>query len=79
MGPRTQRPVSAALQAAARINGRLGGRPPALSPEERERVCRSYVGGVRISALARAFRVGRATVYRALPCELIRRRPVPIG
>lgn len=60
------RTVSEALRAAARANGRLGGRPPALSVDERLRVRQAYAGGIRIAQLARAYRVHRATIYRTL-------------
>lgn len=58
--------VSEAFRAAARANGRLGGRPPALSAEERQHVCQGRQRGARVADLARAYRVGRATIYRAL-------------
>jgi DNA invertase Pin-like site-specific DNA recombinase len=58
-------PVSAKT-AAARRNGRLGGRPAALTAAAVAALLRAYRAGVRVSVLARAYRVGRATVYRAL-------------
>lgn len=51
---------------AARRNGRLGGRPAALTAAAVTALLRAYRAGVRVSVLARAYRVGRATVYRAL-------------
>lgn len=58
--------VSEAFRAAARANGRLGGRPPALSPDDRLHVHQGHRRGARVADLARAYRVGRATIYRAL-------------
>lgn len=65
-----------ARAAAARRNGRLGGRPAALTAAAVAALVRAYRAGVRVSVLARAYRVGRATVYRALSPGY---RPAPTG
>lgn len=52
--------------AAARRRGRVGGRPPALSPEQRAEVCRLRDDDRRsIAELARLFRVSQNTIRRA--------------
>lgn len=52
--------------AAARARGRVGGRKHRLDPEQRALVRQLHAGGCEIAVLARAFGVGRATVYRAI-------------
>lgn len=51
---------------AARANGRLGGRAYALSPTQVRQIRRALAGRVPGAELARAFGVGRATIYRAV-------------
>lgn len=52
--------------AAARRRGRVGGRPPALSPEQRAEVRRLRDDDHRsIAELARLFRVSQNTIRRA--------------
>ena len=52
--------------AAARKRGRIGGRPPALSPEQRDEVRRLRdVEERSISSIARLFKVSEMTVRRA--------------
>lgn len=52
--------------AAARKRGRVGGRPPALSPEQRAEVRRLRDQDLRgIAELARLFRVSQNTIRRA--------------
>lgn len=52
--------------AAARRRGRVGGRPPALSPEQRAEVRRLRDDDRRsIAELARLFRVSQNTIRRA--------------
>lgn len=52
--------------AAARKAGRIGGRPPALTPERRAEVCRMRdVEGRSIAELARLFQVSPNTIRRA--------------
>lgn len=52
--------------AAARKRGRIGGRPPALSPAQKEEVRRMRDGEHRaVSDIARLFRVSERTVRRA--------------
>lgn len=54
--------------AAARANGRTGGRPPRLTPAmiRQIRLARAQHPPVPIADLARAFSVGRSTIYRAV-------------
>ena len=52
--------------AAARRRGRVGGRPPALSPEQKKEVQRLRDDDRRsIAELARLFRVSQNTIRRA--------------
>jgi DNA invertase Pin-like site-specific DNA recombinase len=52
--------------AAARKRGRIGGRPPALSPEAKEQVRKLRdVERRPVGEIARTFQVSRNTVYRA--------------
>ena len=51
--------------AAARARGRVGGRPPALSPAQKAEVARMRDEGRAIAAIARLFRVSPQTVRRA--------------
>lgn len=55
--------------AAARRRGRVGGRRHALSPSAREEIVKAHEGGEAVTAIARRYRVDRATVYRALKSE----------
>jgi DNA invertase Pin-like site-specific DNA recombinase len=50
--------------AAARAQGRLGGRPRALTEESRERATTLFFAGFSIADIAAALRVSRATIYR---------------
>lgn len=52
--------------AAARRRGRIGGRRHALSPSAREEIVKAHGAGEKVTAIARRYRVDRATVYRAL-------------
>ncbi|WP_426519606.1 recombinase family protein [Diaminobutyricibacter sp. McL0618] len=52
--------------AAAREQGRLGGRPPVLNPTEREAVRSARSSGRPAKEIARDMKVSLATVYRAL-------------
>ena len=51
--------------AAARARGRVGGRPPALSPAQKAEVRRMRDEGRSIADIARLFRVSPQTVRRA--------------
>ena len=51
--------------AAARARGRVGGRPPALSPAQKAEVARMRDEGRPIADIARLFRVSPQTVRRA--------------
>lgn len=50
--------------AAARIRGRVGGRPPALRPEQREEVRRMRKEGRSVAEVAALFRVSAQTIRR---------------
>ncbi|MBG6226686.1 DNA invertase Pin-like site-specific DNA recombinase [Arthrobacter sp. CAN_A2] len=52
--------------AAARRQGRVGGRPTVMTPERTADAVRKYNEGVRISQIAAVLGVGRASVRRAL-------------
>lgn len=52
--------------AAARARGRKGGRPPALTPAQVERVRVRAHAGETITTIAEDFRVSRPTIYAAL-------------
>lgn len=52
--------------AAARARGRTGGRKPALSARQAAAVRRDYEAGASPTVLARDYKVGRSTIYRAL-------------
>lgn len=51
---------------AARAQGRHGGRPRALTTDQRRHAQLLAAGGVRVEEIAESLKVGRATVYRAL-------------
>jgi DNA invertase Pin-like site-specific DNA recombinase len=54
-------------RAAARVHGRVGGRPAKLSPEQvRLARVRYAARDVTVAEIAKAFGVGRGTIYRAL-------------
>ena len=53
--------------AAARARGRVGGRPPALTPAKAKAAKHLYdAGGTTVADIARIVNVSRATVYRSL-------------
>ncbi len=52
--------------AAARARGRKGGRPPALSPEQRAEVTRQHAEGRPVAELARLFSVSERTIRRVV-------------
>jgi DNA invertase Pin-like site-specific DNA recombinase len=52
--------------AAARAQGRVGGRPTAITPTMVEVARRMHEQGYKPGEIARELRVGRATVYRHL-------------
>lgn len=50
---------------AAREQGRVGGRPPKLTPEQRQEVVDNVVSGRKTGAdMARLYRISEATVSR---------------
>ena len=51
---------------AARRRGRIGGRRHVLSPSARDEVVKAHQQGEKVAAIARRYRVDRATVYRVL-------------
>jgi DNA invertase Pin-like site-specific DNA recombinase len=54
-------------RAAARVRGRVGGRPAKLSPEQVRLARARYAArDVTVAEIAKAFGVGRGTIYRAL-------------
>lgn len=57
---------AAAAREAARDRGRQVGRPPALTGQQVQSVRQMHGGGGAIPDIAKAFRVSRATIYRAL-------------
>lgn len=52
--------------AHARSQGRVGGRPRALTDEQERQVRALHAQGESITALSRSFNVSRQTIYRAL-------------
>lgn len=52
--------------AHARSQGRVGGRPRALTDEQERQVRALHAQGENITALSRSFNVSRQTIYRAL-------------
>lgn len=54
---------------AARTRGRVGGRPKALTPQAHKAVLDLRDQGLKVTAIAEALRVSRATVYRALDAD----------
>lgn len=52
--------------AAARAAGRVGGRPPALTKDQKRHAQLLAAGGVSAVEIASTLKVSRATVYRAL-------------
>lgn len=52
--------------AIANANGRHGGRPRVLTPQQAAKVAQRYANGERVSDLAKIFECGRATIYRAI-------------
>ena len=52
--------------AAARAKGRYGGRPAALTADQKRHARLLAAGGVRAEEIAASLKVSRATVYRAL-------------
>jgi hypothetical protein len=52
--------------AAARAAGRFGGRPAALTADQKRHAQLLAAGGVRAEEIAASLKVSRATVYRAL-------------
>lgn len=52
--------------AAARAKGRYGGRPAALTADQKRHAQLLAAGGVRAEEIAASLKVSRATVYRAL-------------
>lgn len=55
--------------AAARAAGRVGGRPPKLTAEQRRHAQLLKAGGVSVDEIAASLGASRATVYRALRGE----------
>jgi DNA invertase Pin-like site-specific DNA recombinase len=51
---------------AARQRGRIGGRPPVISPEKLEAIVESVRGGMSKAAVCRAFGVKRTTLIETL-------------
>lgn len=58
--------------AAARVQGRIGGRPNALKPHEREQIGRLLVKGYTRHQLAIIYGVGLSTLYRYFPAGVQR-------
>lgn len=52
--------------AHARAQGRVGGRPKALTAEQTRQVRALHASGENVAALSRSFGVSRQTIYRAL-------------
>lgn len=55
--------------AHARAQGKVVGRKPKLTPEQKAQINQLYRAGESIPALARSFGVSRPTIYRALDRE----------
>lgn len=60
-----QERVNAGLQ-AAKARGRVGGRPNALSSDDKKQVIALHRGGMAVSAIAKTLGVSRPTVYKCL-------------
>lgn len=52
--------------AHARAQGRVGGRPKALTADQTRQVRALHASGENVTALSRSFNVSRQTIYRAL-------------
>lgn len=52
--------------ALARAQGRIGGRPKALTADQTRQVRALHASGENVTALSRSFGVSRQTIYRAL-------------
>lgn len=52
--------------AHARAQGRVGGRPKALTADQTRQVRALHASGEKVTALSRSFGVSRQTIYRAL-------------
>ncbi|MDO5703596.1 MAG: recombinase family protein [Paracoccus sp. (in: a-proteobacteria)] len=55
--------------ASARKRGRIGGRPPALTPEQAETCKKLLAEGESVAGIARQFRVSRSTIARLRRAE----------
>jgi DNA invertase Pin-like site-specific DNA recombinase len=55
--------------ASAKARGRTGGRKPKLTPNQIEMAKAALAGGTPARDVAKAFGVGRSTLYRAIPAE----------
>ncbi|OSN07794.1 DNA-invertase [Lonsdalea iberica] len=53
--------------AAARAQGRVGGRPKALSPTDREMIARLLANGYDRQQISLTYGIGRSTLYRYFP------------
>jgi len=51
--------------ARAKVEGKILGRPPALSDEQQKVVRQKLAGGETVSAIARAMKTSRQTIMRA--------------
>ncbi|MGB8021819.1 MAG: recombinase family protein [Candidatus Nanopelagicales bacterium] len=61
---------------AARKQGRIGGRPKALSPAAAEAATDMYREGKTVTQIADTLRVSRATIYRHVQ-QLVEQNPTP--
>ncbi|WP_072691542.1 recombinase family protein [Rhodococcus marinonascens] len=52
--------------AAARARGRIGGRPPTLTPAKRRQALKMREDGVSVGEIAEVLGIGRSTLYRTL-------------
>ncbi len=55
--------------AAARAQGRTGGRPPRLTPEQAEQAQQLYDSGTSVLEIARTFKAAPATIYHYITPE----------
>ncbi|WP_395490374.1 recombinase family protein [Cedecea davisae] len=61
--------------AAARLEGRIGGRPPKLEPEQWAQVGRLIAAGETRQKVAILFDVGVSTLYKKFPAALTQQKP----
>lgn len=64
---------------AAKLEGRVGGRPPKLRPEEWEQIGRLIAQGVTRKKLAIIYDIGESTIYRRYPANVCHNTCMQVG